>query len=312
MSQFLQDVVQGLSAKDKFLNSKYFYDQKGDKLFQQIMACPEYYPTKCEMEIFRQQTKQVADVLINYTSTFDIVELGAGDASKSIHLLNELLQNNITFTYFPVDISANVINLLHEELPKKLPALQLHGLNGEYLQMLEKAKAASDKTKVVLFLGGNIGNVPLEKAGVFCNRLRQQLSPGDLVLTGFDLKKDPRVVLAAYNDKSGYTRCFNLNLLKRINDELGGNFILENFAHYPNYDAATGACKSYLVSTINQQVQIEESSFSFAEGEPIFMEISQKYTVEQTDDLANENGFTPVKHFFDTKGWFLDALWQCV
>jgi dimethylhistidine N-methyltransferase len=312
MSQFLQDVVQGLSAKDKFLNSKYFYDQKGDKLFQQIMACPEYYPTKCEMEIFRQQTKQVSNLLINYVSTFDIVELGAGDASKSVHLLNELLQNNINFTYFPVDISGNVINLLHEELPKKLPALQLQALNGEYLQMLEKAKTISGKTKVVLFLGGNIGNVPLEKAGQFCNRLRQQLSSGDLVLTGFDLKKDPRVVLAAYNDKSGYTRSFNLNLLCRINDELKGNFVIENFDHYPTYDPATGACKSYLVSTIDQQVQIGKHIFSFTGGEPVFMEISQKYTVEQTDDLANQNGFTPIKHFFDSKSWFLDALWQCV
>ncbi len=312
MSQFLQDVVQGLSAKDKYLNSKYFYDQRGDKLFQQIMACPEYYPAKCEMEIFTQQTSQLASVLINRVSAFDIVELGAGDATKSIHLLKELIQNNITFTYFPVDISKNVISLLHEQLPEKLPSLQLHGLNGEYLQMLEKAKTDSHKTKVVLFLGGNIGNVPLEKAGQFCKQLRKHLSSGDLLLTGFDLKKDPRLVLAAYNDKSGYTRNFNLNLLQRINDELYGNFIIENFAHYPTYDPATGACKSFLVSTINQQVMIGEDTFSFAKGEPIFMEIAQKYTVEQTDDLANQSGFTPVSHFFDSKKWFLDALWQCM
>lgn len=312
MSQFLRDVVQGLSAKDKYLQSKYFYDQRGDKLFQQIMACPEYYPAKCEMEIFTQQTSQLASVLINKVSAFDIIELGAGDATKSIHLLKELIQNNVTFTYFPVDISGNVISMLHEQLPKKLPSLQLQGLNGEYLQMLEKAKTLSDKTKVVLFLGGNIGNVPLEKAGEFCKRLRKHLLPGDIVLTGFDLKKDPRLVLAAYNDKSGYTRNFNLNLLQRINDELNGNFIRENFAHYPTYDPATGACKSYLVSTTNQQVQIGEHNFSFVEGEPIFMEIAQKYTVEQTDELANESGFTPVKHFFDSKKWFLDALWQCV
>jgi uncharacterized SAM-dependent methyltransferase len=118
MSQFLQDVVQGLSAKDKFLNSKYFYDQQGDKLFQQIMACAEYYPTKCEMEIFRQQTKDLVGALTNHASTFDIVELGAGDASKSVHLLQHLIENKIGFTYFPVDISANVIHLLHQNFPK--------------------------------------------------------------------------------------------------------------------------------------------------------------------------------------------------
>jgi L-histidine N-alpha-methyltransferase len=312
MSQFLEDVLKGLSAKEKYLQSKYFYDANGDKLFQRIMASKEYYPTKCEMEIFAQQTNELVAVLTGQSKEFDIVELGAGDATKSIHLLKGLLDNQVSFTYFPVDISANVIDLLHHELPKKLPALKLQGLNGEYFKMLEKAKTLPDKIKVVLFLGSNIGNVPLEKAGEFSTSLRAHLKPGDLVLIGFDLKKDPKTILDAYNDSSGFTRDFNLNLLLRINKELQGNFNLDNFYHYPTYDPATGATKSYIVSKVEQQVSIGEKTFGFAKGEPIFMEISQKYTVEQTDELAKQTGFELIHHFYDSKKWFLDAIWRCV
>lgn len=312
MNQFLEDVLKGLSAKDKFLQSKYFYDAKGDALFQKIMECPEYYPTKCEMEIFTNQTSELVSVLTGHNAEFDIVELGAGDATKSIHLLKGLLESKVNFTYFPVDISENVIKLLHSFLPQKLAGLQLHGLNGEYFDMLQKAKTLSDKIKVVLFLGGNIGNVPFEKAGDFCKGMRQHLQPGDLVLIGFDLKKNPIKILDAYNDKSGYTRDFNLNLLYRINDELKGNFIIENFYHFPTYDPATAACKSYLVSSKEQQVEISNNTFYFKEGEPIFMEIAQKYTTEQTDKLATTNGFIPKHHFFDSRKMFLDTIWQCV
>jgi len=311
MNTFLEDVLRGLSAKDKFLQSKYFYDAKGDTLFQKIMGCSEYYPTKCEMEIFTTQTDNLVSALTKNSSEFDIVELGAGDATKSVHLLKRLLDNKASFTYYPVDISANVINLLHTSLPQKLAGLQMNGLNGEYFDMLEKAKTLSGKTKVVLFLGGNIGNVPFAKAGEFCKSMRDHLMPGDLVLTGFDLKKNPVKVLDAYDDKTGYTRDFNLNLLYRINKELKGNFVIKDFYHFPTYDPVTGACKSYLVSCKNQRVEIADSTFYFEEGEPIFMEIAQKYTIEQTDELAMKSKFKPKRHFLDSKKWFLDTLWQC-
>jgi L-histidine Nalpha-methyltransferase len=312
MSQFLNDVLAGLSAKEKYLSSKYFYNKRGDELFQQIMACDEYYPTKCEMEIFTQQTKELAKVFTSEHEEFDIVELGAGDATKSIYLLEELSNNKVPFTYFPVDISSNVINLLHKSIPEKLPSVNIKGLNGEYFKMLEKAKTLSNKIKVVLFLGGNIGNVPLAQAGEFCKALRSHLSPGDFALIGFDLKKNPQLILDAYNDKAGYTREFNLNLLRRINEELNADFIINNFLHFPTYNPASGACKSYLVSLKEQVVNIADQSFSFAENEAIFMEIAQKYTVIQTDELALQSGFTPVKHFFDSRRWFLDTIWRCI
>ena len=312
MNQFLQDVKEGLSSPSKYLQSKYFYDAAGDVIFQQIMNCPEYYLTRSEMEIFTTQTKQIADIFINDSLEFDIVELGAGDATKSVHLLKELLSKKVSFTYFPVDISTHVIHQLNEKLPAELPGLKLEGLNGEYFTMLKKAKTISNKIKVVLFLGSNIGNIPLENCGKFCSALRGHLNIGDLVLIGFDLQKEPQVILDAYNDKGGFTRNFNLNLLRRINHELSGNFEVNQFKHYASYDPASGACKSYLISLKDQQVEIADHTFSFAKYEPVYMEVSQKFTVAQTNEMAINNGFKPVHHFYDSKGWFVDAVWQCV
>ena len=311
MQQFLNDVIKGLSAPQKFLESKYFYDAQGDELFRGIMNCPEYYLTNCELEIFERQTNRLAVCLANGFSTFDVVELGAGDATKSIFLLKQLVANKVNFNYYPVDISADVISLLEHQLPQQVPGLRMHGLNGEYLAMLEKAASISDKPKAVLFLGSNIGNFRYEESPAFCKRLRSQLNTGDLVLIGFDLQKDPQVILDAYNDKGGYTRQFNLNLLHRINRELSGNFDVDQFRHFPTYDPSTGACKSYLVSMAEQQVEVADRSFNFYKYEPVFMEVSQKYTLTQIDELAAKSGFKPVKHFFDSKKWFVDAVWEC-
>lgn len=310
--QFLLDVIKGLSARQKFLESKYFYNAKGDELFKKIMGCEEYYLTRCEMEIFTKQTAEFASTIINNLDEFDVVELGAGDASKSIYLLAELQKAGLDFTYFPVDISKDVIDFLQKDLPNKLPKLNVSGLNGEYFEMLEKADEISDKQKVVLFLGSNIGNFSLDEANEFCATLRSLLLPGDLIIIGFDLKKDPRIILDAYNDKAGITRDFNLNLLKRINKELGGDFAIENFSHTPVYEESTGECKSFLTSKISQVVRVEQHQFYFARGEKIYMEISQKFSVDQIDKLATNNGFNPLNHFYDSKNWFVDAIWQCV
>lgn len=313
MNQFLQDVLKGLESSPKYLQSKYFYDKKGDELFQKIMQCEEYYLTNCEMEIFSTQTAELADIIIDQHNNFDVVELGPGDAVKSLFLLKELVSKNAIDTYFPVDISNNIIDLLQKKLPEQLPQLNIHGLNGEYLSMLTSAKNISDKIKLVLFLGSNIGNIPKEEVNEFCRQLRSQLSVGDMVLMGIDLKKNPKQIRLAYDDSKGYTREFNLNLLGRINRELGGNFIIENFEHYATYDPLTGACKSFLVSLKDQQVLIGNSgTFNFLKNETIFMEISQKYTIEQTDEIASQCGFKSVAHFFDTNKWFTDVIWKCV
>jgi L-histidine N-alpha-methyltransferase len=308
---FYNDVTTGLKSTPKRLNSMYFYDAVGDKLFQDLMNCDEYYPTNCELEIFAERTDQITKALIADGDAFDLIELGAGDATKSTYLLRDLLEKKADFTYLPIDISDNVISYLNITLPVTLPGIKITGLNGQYFDMLKKAASISTRRKVVMFLGSNIGNMPVPQAIEFCKTLRDHLSEGDMVLIGIDLKKDPKIVLAAYNDKEGITKRFNLNLLERINRELGANFNVSKFDHYPTYDPETGSCKSYLISLEDQQVTIgDKETISFQKDEYIYMEISQKFTVAQTEEMAKAAGFTPTNQFFDSKKWFIDAIWN--
>ena len=310
-NQFYEDVVLGLKSSPKQLSSKYFYDANGDKLFQDLMACEEYYPTNCELEIFSEKTAEICKAIIGDGDAFDLIELGAGDATKSAYLLKYLLEQKADFTYLPIDISSNVISYLNITLPVTLPGLQITGLNGEYFEMLDKAAAISDKRKVVLFLGSNIGNMAVPEAEDFCREVRKHLSAGDMFFIGMDLKKNPKTVLAAYNDKEGITKRFNLNLLERINRELDGDFDLDGFDHYPTYDPETGACKSFLVSLADQDVSINGTdTIHFLKDECIYMEISQKFTVCQADKMAMNAGFKPVNRFYDSKNWFMDAIWM--
>jgi dimethylhistidine N-methyltransferase len=311
LSGFYHDVINGLKAANKYLQSKYFYDEAGDRLFQQIMACPEYYPTRCEMEILQHQSGKIADFFCKPEPSFDLVELGPGDATKSYYLLRELLKIKAHFTYYPIDISANVIRSLENKLPVSLPGLQFQGLNGEYLDKMERVGNISANRKVVLFMGANIGNMTLQQSIIFCRQLHDRMRPGDLLMVGFDLKKHPKVILDAYNDRQGITAAFNLNLLKRINRELDADFDITQFEHYPVYDPGTGACRSYLISRIAQQVHIGDGeTIDFGENEPIFMEISQKYSLQEADYIARQSGFHSMHTFFDSKKWFADILWE--
>ena len=297
------------------MDSTYFYDAIGDQLFQDLMNCEEYYPTNCELEIFSQKTAALAKAIMGDSNDdFDLIELGAGDAMKSTFLLKYLVNNGVNFTYLPIDISTHTIELLDDELAQNIPGLKFQGLNGEYFDMLQKAATLSNKRKVVLFLGSNIGNMPVDEAESFCAELRNHLSPGDMVLIGFDLKKNPKTVLAAYNDKEGITRSFNINLLNRINKELGADFNVAQFDHFPTYDPQTGACKSFLISLTDQKVHIADhnESIHFKKDEYIFMEVSQKFTIEQTQQMAAKTGFKSVTNLYDSKNWFTDAIWQAI
>lgn len=310
VEQFQIDVIQGLSNTPKKLHSKYFYDLKGDQLFQQIMEMPTYYLTKCELEIFSNKTADLASAINFQESPFDLIELGAGDAMKSSYLLNYLVNEQVEFTYRPIDISGHILSELQDNLASKMPTLEIDCMQGEYFTMLAEATKVSQRRKVVLFLGGNIGNMELADAYHFCNELRSHLRPGDMVLIGFDLKKNPHQILAAYNDNTGITAAFNLNLLSRINSELGANLQLDQFSHYQNYDPVSGACRSYLVSLIDQQVDICGKQFTFKANELIYMEVSQKFSREQIDELASESGFQNQQEISDSKNWFIDSVWM--
>ncbi len=307
-------MIAGLSAPDKYLSSKYFYDATGDELFRQIMQSPEYYLTRAEASILRHRSGEIlaACTAAPGAPPFAVVELGAGDASKTVDLLAEAARRGCSTRYFPIDISAHTIAYLHQTLPAQLGGrVQVRGFTGEYFPMLARVQAEEPLPKLVLFLGGTIGNMPPAAAAAFCQELRTYLNPGDWVLMGFDLKNDPATVLAAYNDRAGLTRAFNFNLLHRINRELGADFQDANFRHYPVYDPMTGSCTSYLVSTRRHRVALADGpTFAFAAHEPIYMEVSQKYHEAEIAALAVAAGFEPAHAFFDDAHQFVDVLWR--
>lgn len=308
-NQFLEDVLDGLHQEPKHLQSKYFYNKKGDALFQEIMAMPEYYLTRCEMDIFQNKTQDLASIITGDQSPFELIELGAGDASKSLHLLQYLKKNKAQFTYMPIDISGNILSVLDKKLHDTIPNLDITLLEGDYFDMLKKTSKLSARRKAVLFLGSNIGNMELSEAAEFCKQLRKNLNKGDIVLVGFDLKKDPKIILKAYNDPQGVTAAFNLNLLERINNELKANFDLTQFEHYQNYDPLSGACRSYLVSLDNQKVNIGAETFHFKKDEVIYMEVSQKFSLDDMENLAVSSGFKTINTITDSKEWFADTFW---
>ncbi|WPU96936.1 L-histidine N(alpha)-methyltransferase [Mucilaginibacter sabulilitoris] len=310
IAQFTQDVIAGLSMTPKRLPSKYFYDAKGDGLFRDIMACKDYYVTRCEMEIFTEQTEKIARAISTGRGEFDLIELGPGDCSKSKHLLQALLNNGVRFNYVPIDISYDVIQGIESNLPGDLPGIQISSRHGDYHQMLKALSSGSDSRKVILNLGANVGNMPSEQCYKFIGDLRNSLSKGDIVLMGFDLVKDPKIIRAAYDDDEGITREFNLNLLRRMSNELEADLDISKFEHYCSYDPVTGACKSYLVAVGDTSIDIGAERFKLSRYESIWTEISQKYTLAQIEDIALANAFQPINLFTDSREWFADVLWE--
>lgn len=307
---FAQDVLIGLSEPRKHIPAKYHYDAEGSRLFQRIMELPEYYPTNCEFEIFRTRKDEIAQQIRG--EPFNLVELGAGDGVKTSILLDHFLDQDFRFQYVPIDISEAAMEWLIHSLRKKFPSMVANGIVAEYFEGLKWLSKIDQQRNLVLFLGSNLGNFSAAQSKVFLRTLWNSLNNDDLVLIGFDLKKDIDLMLKAYNDSQGVTSKFNLNLLHRINRELGGNFDLAKFRHYATYDVFTGAMESYLVSLEAQTVFIEELSetFDFMPWEPIHTEFSYKYLITDIEKLAREAGFAIEKHLFDSRNYFVDSLWR--
>ena len=303
-------VVKGLSGTPKSLPSWLFYDRTGDKLFQQIMRMPEYYPTRCEYDILQQHKDELLkNFKGRHSSPFRLIELGAGDGLKTEILLKHFLAHAVEFTYLPVDISANALQDLSNRLRSQWPHLAMTTLNKTYDEALVSLRDAEEK-KVILFMGANIGNFTATDAAQFLKRLALPLSGEDMLLIGFDLKKDPRIIQEAYDDPRGFTASFNLNILARLNRELGAEFNPDNFSHYPYYDPVTGTMKSFLISMKQQAVYIEafDTTISFYLWEPVHTEVSQKYDLRMIEKLMALSGLQITEIFYDSDGYFCDVL----
>lgn len=311
-ADFRQEVYEGLKAYPKHLSSKYFYDEIGDKLFQDIMAMPEYYLTDCEFEILSNHKAEIAALFIGDNKPFSIFELGAGDGKKTKILLAHLSKLNADFDYRPIDISQNALNQLESSLNGQLPTIKINTIQGTYFETLSDIGQKNGRRKIVLFLGSNIGNLLHPQAIEFLKNLSAAIEKDDLVFMGFDQKKDPQTILDAYNDKTGITEAFNKNILRRINNELGGNFDLDKFLHWEVYNPESGTAKSYLVSKEAHEVYIEDldQNVTFKAWETIHTEISQKYDDQIVAWLAQKSGLEIVTQFSDAKGHYKNYVFK--
>ena len=307
-----EEVRAGLQKTPKRLSSRFFYDAEGSRIFQAIMHAPEYYLTRSEYEIIATYRTDLLRLFAPDNRPFELVELGAGDGLKTKLLLDHFAEEEADFAYVPVDISVDALDGLVADISQQWPALRVQPRHDDYFNALQQLSEASDARRVVLFLGSNIGNFTPDEAVGFYQQLYDRLRPGDLVLTGFDLQKHPAIIHAAYNDRAGLTRDFNLNLLRRINRDLDADFDLSTFDHYEAYSPETGEARSYLVSQVAQTVQIGALDLvvSFESGEIIHTEISRKFTRAQIEQLAGVTGFSVAGWFTDAKGYFADVLFK--
>jgi dimethylhistidine N-methyltransferase len=320
-SEFAADVLVGLSSPQKYLASRYFYDQAGSELFEEICLQPEYYPTRVEASILKDCSPQIAATATHAPKSgplngISVVELGSGSSSKTRILLNKFLDLGLNVHYFPIDISRKMLEESVGKLRTDIPRVSTVGIPMDYGSGLEHVNALintrgdSSRSKLILFLGSSIGNFEPKQSVSFLRMIRQKMSPGDHLLVGFDLQKHPSIIDAAYNDRQGVTAKFNLNLLERINRELDGDFSLDKFVHKAFYNERLRRIEMHLVSLVDQDVHIGRisRSFSFKRNETIHTENSYKYSLRQIGQMATQSGLEVKASFMDSNGWFALSL----
>lgn len=311
-TQFEIDVYKGLTDFPKHLSSQYFYDSTGDKLFQDIMNMPEYYLTDREFEILSENTAEIAALFTQGNESFKLIELGAGDGKKTKILFKYLSENSFKFKYQPIDISQNALDGLEKSLQEELPQVSVETRQGTYFETLEQINTENGTKKVILFLGSNIGNLLHPQAVEFLKSVQDLMQENDLLFVGFDMKKNPQIILDAYNDPNGITAAFNKNVLTRINRELEGNFDLDKFRHWEVYDPETGTAKSYLIAMEAQTILLKKLDLqvNFEVWETIHTEISQKYDDRTIEWLADKSGLEIVTKFSDAKDHYKNYVFS--
>lgn len=310
-NDFEAEIYAGLSSVPKRLNSKYLYDARGDALFQQIMALPEYYLSDLEFDILLENRNRLAD-LFEADDGFDLIEFGAGDGKKTKILLNHLQNRQVDFKYCPVDISENAVCDLCESLRILLPKLRVEPHVGTYSQVLDKLADYRERKKVILFLGSNIGNFTPDAAVWFLQKLRSSMGDQDRLLVGFDQKKHPQKILDAYHDTAGVTEAFNKNILRRLNRELGAQFDINSFVYWPVYDPEQGVMRSYLLSKSAQTVPIEALNLDvvFEPWESIHVENSRKFDAPSIQQFAERAGLMVSEVFSDANTHFKNYIFR--
>lgn len=302
-----EDVRRGLTTQPKRFLPKYFYDELGSQLFEAICLLPEYYLTRAENEILHRYADEIASSVAGPTT---LIEMGSGSASKTRLIIEALLRRQNELLFMPVDISATALESSSRILLQSYPRLSIEAYAADYFAALAELAKEQRTHTLALFLGSNISNFDPEEALKFLRALRRVLNEGDALLLGADLKKDKAVLEAAYNDALGVTAAFNLNVLARINRELGGDFDLRAFAHRAVYNQDVGRVEIYIESNREQTVTIGKLDLQveFAAGEQIHTENSYKYDLADIRKLAAATGFTLAQIWQDQKQQFSSNL----
>jgi L-histidine N-alpha-methyltransferase len=297
-AKMAQDVREGLCAYPKEVAPKYFYDERGSLLFEQITELPEYYPTRAEREIL---TTRAAEIHVVAGCPETLIELGSGSAAKTRHLLSAMQACDSLDTYVPVDISEEITQRTAAELVDEYPGLNVHGMVCDYEQHLERVPHGGG-TRMIAFLGGTIGNLYPRERHAFLERIRGLLGPEDCLLLGTDLIKDRTRLEAAYNDSAGVTAEFNKNVLRVLNEQLGADFDLDAFEHVARYDEEAERMDIRLRSLADQDVRLADLDLEihFAAEEEMRTEISTKFTRERIAAAYDGAGL-------ELRGWFTDA-----
>jgi len=295
---FYLDVIEGLSGQTKSLPCKYFYDEKGSRLFDEICTLEEYYPTRTELGLLEQYGGEIAQLA---GSGVELIEFGCGSLQKIRVLLSALP----SLQYFvPIDISREHLLASAQDLASDFPNLQITPLCADYTRPIDFHDPVDVTKRIGFFPGSTIGNFTRDEAISFLTVLTSILGPGGELIIGVDLKKDEAILNAAYNDQLGVTAAFNMNILERINRELGGAFDIEGFCHRAFYVADPGRIEMHLESLHDQSVVLGDKEFSFAVGEMIHTENSHKYGVAEFATLASEAGFDTLKTWCDEDDLF--------
>ncbi len=296
-SAFGRDVIDDLSQHPKRLSPKYFYDAAGSELFEQITLLPEYYPTRSELSILRDRRSAISAIVPDGAA---LVEFGAGATTKVRLLLNECAFD----AYVPVDISGDFLKAQADALRKDFPGLDVYPVTADFTAPFGLPDAIKAMPKVGFFPGSTLGNFEPHEACAFMRSARDILGEGAQMIIGVDLEKDERVLYNAYNDVAGITAHFNLNVLVRIDRELGGNFDTAAFMHRAIYNRDRHRIEMHLISKKAQTVRILGRSFSFRAGESIHTESSYKYSLDRFTALARGSGWTPRHSWTDAAGMF--------
>jgi len=300
-----EEVLDGMTASPKRLPPKLFYDARGSKLFEQITELPEYYLTRTERAIFQQFAGEIVE---QAGTNLTLIELGAGSASKTRILVQALARKQLRVGFYPVDVSASALKAAVASLNGNIRNLRVHPIVADYSAHVPLLDVPG--SKLVLFIGSSIGNFETEEAVQFLMRVRGSLAPGDAVLLGFDMVKNARLLHDAYNDLQGVTAEFNLNVLGRINRELGGHFDLEAFQHVAFWNPKMSRIEMHLESGLRQEVWVRDlgMKFKFAAGERIHTENSYKFTETSIAKMIEHGGLHLERTWTDPEQWFSVVL----